>query len=146
MALAARTARTPRTESPPDSVTTKSKEGSKRLATRKGTLYLSPRTPDQLGPRIRKARMELGLSLAAGPRMRRGDGERARDLMVELLARPQVAAETRARAQLILVEALLKLRDFPAAVEILKAGISASEASRSPARSVELYDRMGTAF
>ena len=94
-------------------------------------------------PNSSTAALEFQLAEAA-TRLRRGDGERARDLMVELLA--QVAPETRARAQLILAEALLKLRDFPAAVEILKAGISASEASRSPARSVELYDRMGTAF
>ncbi len=89
--------------------------------------------------------LEFQLAEAA-TRLRRGDGERARDLMIELLARPQVALETRARAQLILVEALLKLRDFPAAVEILKTAIIASEASRSRAMNVELYDRMGLAF
>src|SRR5205085_2918063 len=63
-----------------------------------------------------------------------------------LLARPQVAPESRARAQLILADALLKLREFGGAVEILKLAIKASEAARWRALAVELYDRMGTVF
>lgn len=164
----------------------------------------SPRTPDLLGARIRKARMELGLSLAgvaqkdfsraflnqielgrarpstrilqiiaerlqrpveyflhdpqasttalelrlaeAATRVRRGDGERARELMTELLALPQIAPEIRARAQLLLAEALLKLRAFDEAIEVLKLAIKASEMSGWRALAVELYDRMGSAY
>ncbi len=160
--------------------------------------------PNELGLRIRKLRMELGLSLAAvaqkdfsraflnqielgrarpstrtlqviaerlnrpieyflhdpqgsatmlefrlaeaATSLRRGNGERARDLMQELLARSQVAPETRARAQLILADALLKLREFAQAVEILKLAITTSEGARWKALTVELYDRMGSVF
>lgn len=167
-------------------------------------LTRSPRTPDQLGARIRKARMELGLSLAAvaqtdfsraflnqielgrarpstrvlqiiaerlrrpveyflqdpqasstalelrlaeaGTRIRQGDAERGRELMTELLARPQIAPEIRARAQLVLAEALLKIRQIPEAIEVLKAAIAASELSGWRALTVELYDRMGSAY
>ena len=96
-------------------------------------------------PNSSSTALELRLAEAA-TRLRRGDGERARDLMIELLARPQVAPDMRARAQLILAEAMLKLRDYPAALEILQTAIAASEVSRSWALSVELYDRMGLAF
>jgi tetratricopeptide (TPR) repeat protein len=164
----------------------------------------SPRTPDQLGARIRKARMELGLSLAgvarddfsraflnqvelgrarpstrtlqviaerlqrpveyflqnpqdstaalefrlaeAGTRIRRGDGERARELMCELLARPQIPPEMRARAQAVLAEALLKLRAIQEAIDVLRVAITAAEAAGWRALTVELYDRMGTAY
>jgi len=174
------------------------------LATQTRTNHWSPRTPDQLGIRIRKARMELGLSLAAvaqsdfsraflnqielgrsrpstrilqviaerlhrpveyflqdpqnsasalefrlaeaGTRIRQGDGERARRLMTELLALPQIAPELRARAQLVLGEALLKLRAIPEAIEVLQVAIKASETNGWRALKVELYDRMGTAY
>jgi tetratricopeptide (TPR) repeat protein len=174
------------------------------LATQTRVNHWSPRTPDTLGIRIRKARMELGISLAAvartdfsrsflnqvelgrarpstrtlqiiaerlgrpveyflqepqnsaaalefrlaeaATRIRRGDGERARELMTALLAQPQIAPETRARAQLVLGEALLKLRNIPEAIEVLKVAIKASEASGWRALKVELYDRMGTAY
>lgn len=164
----------------------------------------SSRTPDELGQRIRKVRMELGLSLAsvaqkdfsraflnqvelgrarpstrtltiiaerlnrpieyflhdpvnsptmleyrlteAATHLRRGNAEEARDLMRELLARRQVAPETRARGQLVLGDALLKLREFAGALEVFKAAIKASEAARWRALSVELYDRMGSVF
>jgi HTH-type transcriptional regulator, quorum sensing regulator NprR len=161
-------------------------------------------TPDHLGDRVRRARTELGLSLAAvartdfsraylnqiemgrgrpstrilqiiaerlgrpieyflqdphssamaleltlaeaGTRLRQGDGERARELMTELLARPQIAPEIRARAQLVLAEALVSLRAIPEAIEILNQAIRASEAARWRPLQVELYDRMGTAY
>src|SRR3989442_3936062 len=164
----------------------------------------NPRTPEQLGARIRKVRMELGLSLAgvaqkdfsraflnqvelgrarpstrtlqiiaervqrpveyfrqdrqnsaaalefrlaeAGTRLRQGDGERARQLMTELLALSQLAPQLRARAQLLLAEALLKLRATSEAVEVLQLTIKTSEAAGWRALSVELYDRMGTAY
>jgi tetratricopeptide (TPR) repeat protein len=164
----------------------------------------SPRTPELLGARIRKARMGLKLSLAAvaqkdfsraylnqielgrarpstrilqviaerlhrpveyflqdpqasstavelhlaeaATRIRRGDGERARELMAELLARPQIAPESRARAQLVLADALLKLRAIGEAIEVIKVAIHASETSGWRALAVELYDRMGTAY
>ena len=164
----------------------------------------SPRTPELLGARIRKARMELGLSLAAvaqkdfsraflnqielgrarpstrtlliiaerlrrpveyflqdpqvsttalelrlaeaATRIRRGDGERARDLMMELLARPQIAPDLRTRAQLVLAEALLKVRQIPEAIEVLQLAIKSAEASGWRAMAVELYDRLGSAY
>lgn len=160
--------------------------------------------PDQLGDRIRKARNELGLSLAAvalkdfsrsflnqvelgrarpstrtlqiiaerlqrpieyfledpstsmmandlrlleaATRVRRGDGETARVLMTAMLERPQLPAETRVRAQLVLAEALIKLRQLNEAVDVLKHAIKVSEASRWGAVAVELYDRMGVAY
>jgi tetratricopeptide (TPR) repeat protein len=89
--------------------------------------------------------LELKLAEAA-TRLRRGDGERARELMTELLALRQIAPEVRARAQLVLAEALLKLRAIPEAIDILKLAIKASESSGWRALSVELYDRMGTAY
>lgn len=90
------------------------------------------------------AALEFQLAEAA-TRLRRGDGERARELMSELLARKQLAPEMRARAQLVLAEALLKIREFSQAVEVLKVAIKASEVSRWQALRVELYDRMGSA-
>ena len=164
----------------------------------------SQRTPEQLGARVRKARMAIGLSLAAvaqkdfsraylnqielgraqpstkilqiiaqrlhrpieyflqdpqvsstvlelrlaeaATRIRRGDGERAQELMTELLARPQIAPEIRARAQLVLADALLKQRAISEAIEVIKGAITASEISGWRALAVELYDRMGTAY
>ena len=174
------------------------------MATQVRVNHRSPRTPEQLGARIRKVRMELGLSLAgvaqkdfsraflnqvelgrarpstrtlqiiaerlhrpveyflqdpqnsaaalelrlaeAGTRIRQGDGERARQLMSELLALSQITPQIRARAQLVLAEALLKLRAIPEAIEALQAAIKVSEAAGWRALSVELYDRMGTAY
>lgn len=159
---------------------------------------------DQLGERIRRARNELGLSLAAvaqqdfsraflnqvelgrsrpstrtlqiiaerlqrpieyflqdpststkaddlrlleaSTRLRRGDAETAQRLMTALLERPQLAAETRVRAQLVLAEALIKLRQLSEAVGVLKSAIKVSETSRWRALAVELYDRMGLAY
>ena len=174
------------------------------MATLNGLRPQSPRIPEQLGERIRKARTELGLSLSAvaqndfsraflnqielgrsrpstrtlqiiaerlhrpveyflqdpqvsstalelriaeaATRVRRGDGERARDLMNEVLARPQIALELRTRAQLVLSEALLKLRAIPDAIAVLKEAIRTAESSGWQAMAVELYDRMGTAY
>src|SRR5579864_3584854 len=174
------------------------------MATQRMTPLRSSRTPEELGQRVRRARMELGLSLAqvaqkdfsrsflnqvelgrsrpstrtlqiiaerlkrpieyflqepsgsstalefqlaeAATRLRRGDGERARAMMQSLLDRSQVAPEMRARAQLILAEALLKLREIQAAVDVLKLAIKAAEGSRWHSLNVELYDRMGSAY
>src|SRR5207237_2686472 len=88
--------------------------------------------------------LELRLAEAT-TRIRRGDGERAKALMTELLARPQIAPEIRARAQLVLAEALLRLRAIPEAIDVLRVAIRASEASGWRALKVELFDRMGTA-
>ncbi len=82
----------------------------------------------------------------ASTRLRRGDAERGRELAMQLLARPQVAPEMRARAQLVLAEALLKLRLFTEAIEVIKKAIEASEASGWLTLSVDLYDRMGSAY
>lgn len=164
----------------------------------------SPRTPEQLGARIRKARMDLGLSLAAvaqndfsraylnqielgkarastrilqilaerlrrpveyflqdprtsetalelklaeaGTRIKQGDGERARELMTELLALPQISPEIRARAQLVLAEAHLKVHAITQAIDVLLVAIRASETSGWRPVLVELYDRMGSAY
>ncbi len=165
---------------------------------------MNGRTPNELGQRIRKLRLERGLSLAAvaqkdfsraflnqvelgkarpstrtlaiiaerlqrpiefflhdpqnsgptlefwlaeaGTALRRGQPEAARDMMRDLLVRKQIAPDVRARAQLILGDALLKLRQFPGAIEQFKAAIKESEAGRWRALSVELYDRMGSVF
>ena len=172
------------------------------MATQNGIRPRSQRTPEQLGARIRKARSELGLSLAAvaqndfsraflnqielgrarpstrtlqiiserlhrpmeyflqdpqvsstalelklaeaATRVRRGDGERARDLMREVLSHPQIAPELRTRAQLILAEAFLKLRAFPDAIAVLQEAIKTAETSGWEGMAVELYDRMGS--
>jgi HTH-type transcriptional regulator, quorum sensing regulator NprR len=95
-------------------------------------------------PQSSATALEFQLAEAA-TRIRRGDGETARDLMVALLRRPQISPEVRARAQLVLAEALLKIRQIPEAIEVLKAAIKASEAAGWDALRVELYDRMGSA-
>jgi tetratricopeptide (TPR) repeat protein len=89
--------------------------------------------------------LELQLAEAA-TQLRRGKAEQARDLMNHLLARRQVAPETRARAQLVLGDALLRLREFSAALDVFRAAIKASEAGRWRALTVELYDRMGSVY
>ena len=89
--------------------------------------------------------LEFRLAEAA-TRLRRGDGERARALMTELLALRQIAPEVRTRAQLVLAEALLKVGPIPEAIDVLKTAIKTSEAFGWRALSVELYDRMGTAY
>jgi tetratricopeptide (TPR) repeat protein len=95
-------------------------------------------------PQSSATALEFCLAEAA-TRIRRGDGQRARDLMLDLLRRPQIAPEVRARAQLLLAEALLKIREIPQAIEVLTAAIKASEAAGWKALRVELYDRMGSA-
>ena len=95
-------------------------------------------------PQSSSTLLELRLAEAT-TRIRRGDGEHAKALMTELLARPQIAPEIRARAQLVLAEALLRLRAIPEAIEVLQVAIRASEASGWRALKVELFDRMGTA-
>jgi tetratricopeptide (TPR) repeat protein len=174
------------------------------LGTQKGARRPIARTPDALGLRIRKARMELGISLAAvaqkdfsraflnqielgrarpstrtlqiiaerlhrpveyflqdpeisttavelrlaeaATRLRRGDGETACEMMQELLRKPQLGPELRTRAQIVLAEALLKLRMIAEAIEVLTVAIKAANASRWDALTVELYDRMGSAY
>jgi tetratricopeptide (TPR) repeat protein len=96
-------------------------------------------------PQTSATALELRLAEAA-TRIRRGDGERARALMLELLARPQIAPEVRVRAQLVLAEALLKMRAIQEAIDVLKVAIKAAETSGWPALMVELYDRMGSAY
>jgi len=95
-------------------------------------------------PQSSATALEFRLAEAA-TRIRRGDGETARDLMVELLRRPQIAPDVRARAQLLLAEALLKIREISQAIEVLTTAIKASEAAGWNALKVELYDRMGSA-
>ena len=96
-------------------------------------------------PRSSNTALELRLAEAA-TRLRRGDAERARQLMTELLALRQIGPEIRARAQLVLAEALLKVRAIQEAIAVLTAAIKASEASGWRALNVELYDRMGSAY
>jgi len=95
-------------------------------------------------PQSSATALEFRLAEAA-TRIRRGDGETARNLMVELLRRTQISPEVRARAQLMLAEALLKIRQIPEAIEVLKAAIKVSEAAGWDGLRVELYDRMGSA-
>jgi tetratricopeptide (TPR) repeat protein len=96
-------------------------------------------------PQSSATAVELRLT-EAGTRLRQGDGQRARELMTELLSRRQITPEVRVRAQLALAEALLKLREIDEAVEVLGVAIKASEASGWQALRVELYDRMGLAY
>jgi tetratricopeptide (TPR) repeat protein len=96
-------------------------------------------------PQISTTAVELRLA-EASTRLRRGDGESARDMMNDLLAKPQLGPELRTRAQLVLAEALLKLRAIPEAIEMLNVAIKAATASRWEALTVELYDRMGSAY
>lgn len=174
------------------------------MATTRRIPLIKGKAREELGTRIRKARMEMGLSLAgvaqtdfsraflnqvelgrarpsmrtleiiaerlkrpieyflqepdssttmlefqlaeAATRLGRGDGERAKAIANDLLGRPQVAPELRTRAQLVLVDALIKLRELPQAIEVLKGAIKASEATRWHSLKVELYDRMGMAY
>ena len=81
-----------------------------------------------------------------GTRLRRGDAEHARQLVTEFLKRPQLPPEMRTRAQLLLAEALIKVREIPQAIEVLKVAIKVSESSRWHALKVELYDRIGHAY
>lgn len=96
-------------------------------------------------PQTSSTAIELRLA-EASTRIRRGDGEKARELITELLARPQIAPEIRARAQLVLAEALLKIRTIPEAIGVIKAGLKAAETSGWRALAVEFYDRMGSAY
>lgn len=96
-------------------------------------------------PRTSTTALELKLA-EAGTRIRQGDAERARDLMKGLLALPQVAPEIRARAQLLLAEAYLKIREIPKAIEVLEVAIEASRASGWHTLEVDLSDRMGSAY
>ena len=181
-----------------------SKERRERLAVRPRASVRSLRAPDQMGARIRKVRMELGLSLAAvaredfsraflcqvelgrarpstrvlqiiaerlhrpieyflqdpensitalefrlaeaGTRLRRSDAPRARDLMTDLLARPYLPREVQVRAQLLLAQALIKLRLIPDAIQVLRAAIRTCEAAGWVALAGDLYDRMGSAY
>ncbi|HET9848577.1 MAG TPA: helix-turn-helix transcriptional regulator [Candidatus Dormibacteraeota bacterium] len=96
-------------------------------------------------PQVSSTALELRLAEAA-TRVRRGDGERARELMKDVLSQPQIAPELRTRAQLVLAEALLKLRAFGEAIAVLKDAIKTAELSGWQGMAVELYDRMGSAY
>lgn len=82
----------------------------------------------------------------ASTRLRRGDAERAKEIITEVLSRPQVAPELRTRAELVLAEALIKLRELNEAIELLRTTIKNSEATPWHSLKVELYDRMGFAY
>jgi len=96
-------------------------------------------------PHTSETALELRLT-EAQTRIKQGDGERARQLMTELLALSQIAPEMRTRAQLVLAEAHLKLRAITEAIEVLRVAIKACESSGWRPLLVELYDRMGTAY
>jgi tetratricopeptide (TPR) repeat protein len=96
-------------------------------------------------PHTSETALELKLA-EAGTRIKQGDGERARELMTELLALPQISPEIRARAQLVLAEAHLKVRAITQAIDVLQVAIRASETSGWRPVLVELYDRMGSAY
>jgi len=160
--------------------------------------------PDELGARIRKARQELKLSLAAvagrdfsraflnqvelgrarpstrtlqiiaerlqrpieyflqgaetsapalelalvegETRLRRGDGDGARALLEDLLQRRPLSLEVRTRAQSILAEAVMRTGQVQRALAILEEAIRSAETSGWAALTVELDDRMGTAY
>jgi tetratricopeptide (TPR) repeat protein len=164
----------------------------------------SGRVPGQLGLRIRKVRLELGLSLAdvagtdfsrsflnqvelgrsrpstrtlqiiadrlrrpieyflqdpnnsltalelslaeAGTRLRQGDAERARSLMTSLVDNPYAPPDIRARAQLLLGEALIRLGAAEEAQRVLESAIKIGDRVGWPLLMVELYDRLGSAL
>jgi transcriptional regulator with XRE-family HTH domain len=95
-------------------------------------------------PQVSALALELRLAEAAA-RIRQNDGEQAREMMTELLGQRQIAPDIRVRAQLVLAEALLKLRNLTQAIEVLRSAITASENAGLVALQVELYDRMGRA-
>ena len=165
---------------------------------------LSPRTPELLGARIRKARLAAGLSLAAvaqtdfsraylnqielgrarpstrilqiiserlrrpieyflqdpqnsilavefvlteaRTRLRQGDAAGVQTMVTGLLARPHLPLEVKCRARLSLAEALLNLRSIPEAIDLLRATIRDTETNGWRILTVELYDKMGSAY
>ena len=176
------------------------KRPGKKVTRRKTT----GRIPDQMGARIRRVRLDLGLSLAdvagkdfsraflnqvelgrsrpsmktlqviaerlrrpieyflqdptnsltaleltlaeAGTRLRQGDAERARALASELISHTFVSPDIRARGQLLLGEALIRLGDGEQAEKTLAAAIELGDSAGWPLLMVELYDRMGSAL
>lgn len=88
------------------------------------------------------AAIELGLAEAEMD-LHRGETHRAESLVRSVLRRP-VAAEVRARAQLILGEALLRQGQPLDAQPILEEAIAAAERSGWQPLLVELCDRMGS--
>jgi tetratricopeptide (TPR) repeat protein len=89
----------------------------------------------------------LELRLAeAGTMLGRGQAAPAEELLRDFITRPQMAPEMRIRAQLLLAQALLKLHRIAEAIDLIKTAIKAAEAGGRQALSVELYDRMGSAY
>lgn len=81
----------------------------------------------------------------AGTRLRQGDPAQAKSTLLELAARRQLAPEVRARVQLLLAEAELRLGAVEEALPVLRTAIRAGEEAGWTALTVELYDRLGSA-
>jgi len=96
-------------------------------------------------PDTSRAAIELSLT-EAEMRLRRGNAVEARSLLTELLARPYLPPEGRTRAHLLLGEAHLRLGNVQEALPVLQKAIKASEAGKWMPLTIELYDRMGSAY
>jgi HTH-type transcriptional regulator, quorum sensing regulator NprR len=96
-------------------------------------------------PRASRSLSELALTEAASC-VRRGDTKRARVLMNDLLAQPRLPLEIRVRAQLIQGDALLRLGQPAEAIKILQSALTSSETGALRAFSVEICDRLGSAY
>lgn len=95
-------------------------------------------------PQDSSVSVELRLAEAA-TRLRQNDPNRARELMTELMAQRKIGPDIRLRAELLLADALLKLRSLPDAVAVLERARAAAERGGMLALQVEIYDRMGRA-
>ena len=162
------------------------------------------RVPERLGLRIRKVRLELGLSLAdvagedfsrsflnqvelgksrpstrtlqiiaerlrrpveyflqdpnnsltafeltlaeAGTRLRQGDAEHAKVLAISLIENTYVPPDIKARSQLLLGEALIRLGAAEEAQGVLESTLKTADRVGWPLLTVELYDRLGSAL
>src|SRR5438309_7341295 len=91
------------------------------------------------------SRTALELALAEGETaLRRGDPDRAKLLMVGLLARPHLPIELLVRVQLLLGDALLRLRDAAGAIPLLEEALRVAEQRKWPMLVAEICDRLGS--
>lgn len=91
------------------------------------------------------SRTTLELALAEGETaLRHGDAARTRALMASLLERPHLPIELSIRVQLLLGDALLRLRELAEAIPILEAALRVAEQRKWPLLVAEICDRLGT--
>ncbi len=91
------------------------------------------------------SRTALELALAEGETaLRRGDAGRTKALMASLLERPHLPIELLVRVQLLLGDALLRLRELAEAMPILEDALRVAEQRKWPMLVAEICDRLGT--